>query len=122
MSKSSLLNRTSLARMWATRPRNVALFLATLACNFCCQAYGYQKAETKEPSAPSVDLQAVVERDSVKRGESVAVFFLVTNKSGVELKNPQVTLLNPGALIAPNTTDANHPLPTSPSLTKITAF
>jgi len=107
-------------RGWAIRSRNLVLFAATLATIFGWRAYGFQKTEQKEPAAPAVDFQAVVERDSVKRSEDVRVFCLITNKSKFELKNPKVTLLNPVAL-TPTPPD-QPPLPMCLSLKDVSAF
>src|ERR1039458_6315202 len=101
-------------RGWAIRIRHLVFFAATLATTVC--AYGDQSAGQKEPAAPTVDFQAVVERDSVKRSEDVTVFCLITNKSNIELKNLKVTLLNAGALIPRAAADPHAPLAMSPPL------
>ena len=104
------------------RSFNLFLFAATLAAIFGWRAYGLQKIEQREPAAPAVDFQALVERDSLKRDETVTVFFLITNKSKFELKSPRVSLLNPGALIPQPPADQHAPLPMSPPLTDVPAF
>jgi hypothetical protein len=107
-------------RGWAIRIRHLVFFAATLATTVC--AYGDQSAGQKEPAAPTVDFQAVVERDSVKRSEDVTVFCLITNKSNIELKNLKVTLLNAGALIPRAAADPHAPLAMSPPLVDLPAF
>src|ERR1019366_8567355 len=107
-------------RGWAIRVRNHGFFAATFPTTAC--AYGDQSAGQKEPAAPTVDFQAVVERDSVKRSEDVTVFCLITNKSNIELKNLKVTLLNAGALIPRAAADPHAPLAMSPPLVALPAF
>lgn len=107
-------------RGWAIRIRHLVFFAAALATTV--GAYGDQSAGQKEPVAPTVDFQAVVERDSVQRGEHVTVFCLISNKSNIELKNLKVTLLNPGALIPRDAADPRAPLAMSPPLVNLSAF
>lgn len=112
--------RSLSGRGWAIPIRHLVLLAAALATTV--YAYDDHSALQKEPAAPTVDFQAVVERDSVQRSEDVTVFCLITNKSNIELKNLKVTLLNPGGLTPRATTDPHAPLAMSPSLVDMPAF
>ncbi len=102
--------------VWAIRTRHIVFLAVAFATSH------YARGDQKNPAAPTVDFQAVVEQDSVKRSDDVTVFCLITNKSNSELKDIKVTLLNPGALIPRSAADPHAPLAMSPPLVDLPAF
>jgi hypothetical protein len=52
--------------------------------------FGAQQGSAADTSPPTVDLQVVLERDAVKRGDAFAAFILVTNKSDTTLKDARL--------------------------------
>jgi hypothetical protein len=77
------------------------------------------KDKPPDPAQPTLDFQAISEKDNFKRGEAVKVLVFVLNKSKTELKDVKIRLINSGS-ISPAKPD--EPLSLSPALTSVPPF